>query len=252
MVKMVKEKRTTLQILILITAVAYSIWVLLYLVGFYLYPDIFLKADTGFYVSIGFIAAGLILISLIIALIEKLKHDPFILFSLFILSGRLIGFIAAYLFSSFAKNTYLLLPFGNLDFFIFYFLIIGFFTFLRNSVLLKEKYRFKAQSLLVLLFFSGPVFFYLTGKGSIYISIYSFVFTLIPVTAVLLAPYHTNLASLRLIIVSVIMAAVFDMLIYLQFTEWNIPHELNYLLLPYSFLVFTTGVIRREREAEDG
>lgn len=251
MVKMVKEKRTTLQILILITAVAYSIWVLLYLVGFYLYPDI-LKADTGFYVSIGFIAAGLILISIITALIEKLKHDPFIIFSLFILSGRLIGFIAAYLFSSFTKNTYLLLPFGNLDFFIFYFLIIGFFTFLRKALPFNKKYRFNALSLLVLLFFSGSVFFYLTGKGSTYISIYSFIFTLIPVTAVLLAPYHTNLASLQLIIVSVIMAAVFDMLIYLQFTEWNIPHELNYLLLPYSFLIFTAGVIRRERELVDG
>lgn len=252
MVKVVKKKRNILEILILITLVVYSVWVLLYLIGFFLYSDFFNKLDTNFYVSTGFIAICLITISIIIPLIEKFKRDPFIIFSVFILSGRLIGFLAAYLFTTFTEYSFYLLPFGNLDFFIFYFLIIGFFTFLRKSVLLKEKYRFKALSLLALLFFSGPVFFHLIGKGLSYLSIYSLFFTLIPFVVVLAAPFSTNLASLKLIIVSVIMAAFFDMLIYLQFTEWNIPHNLNYLLLPYSFLIFTAGVIRREREAADG
>ena len=105
MVKMVKKKRSTLQILILITAIAYSFWVILYLIGFFFYSDFLTKMNTGFYVSIGFIAAGLILISLIFALIEKLQRDPFILFSVFILGGRIIGFTAAYLFPGFSRNS---------------------------------------------------------------------------------------------------------------------------------------------------
>ncbi|RKX84404.1 MAG: hypothetical protein DRP57_05955 [Spirochaetes bacterium] len=252
MVKMVKKKRSTLQILILITAIAYSFWVILYLIGFFFYSDFLTKMNTGFYVSIGFIAAGLILISLIFALIEKLQRDPFILFSVFILGGRIIGFTAAYLFPGFSRNSFFLLPFGNADFFIFYFLIIGFFTFLRKSVLIREKNGFKALSLLALLLFACPVFFNLLGKSLTFLAVYSLVYTLLPVAALLAAPYYTNLASVKLIIVSVVMAVVFDMLIYLQFTDWTIPDNLNYLLLPYSFLIFTAGVIRRAKETANG
>ena len=252
MVKTIKKNRNIREILILITSVIYSICVLLYLIGFFLYSDFFKELNTGFYLSTGFIVTGLISISIIVTLIEKLKHSPFILFSVFILSGRLIGFISARLFLSFTGNPAFLSPFGNPDFFIFYFLIIGFFTFLRKSILFEQKHGFKALSLLVLLFFAVPIFFHVIGKRVTYISIYSFVYTLLPVAAILLAPYHTNLRSLKLIIISVIMAAFFDMLIYLQFTEWNIPKELNYLLLPYSYLIFTAGVIRREGEVADG
>lgn len=250
MVKTVKKN--ILNILILVTTVIYSVLVLLYLIGFFLYSDFFSKIDSGFYLLTGFIVTGLISVSIIIALIEKLHHDPFIIFSVFILGGRLIGFIVAHLFLSFTKYSYFLLPFGNIDFFIFYFLIIGFFVFLRKSVLPERKYGFNALSLLSLLFFAVPIFFHIIGKGLTYISIYSLFFTLIPVVTILLAPYHTNLASIKLIIVSVIMAVFFDMLIYLQFTGWNIPHGLNYLLLPYSYLIFTAGVIRREGEVING
>jgi len=252
MVKTEKKKRNILNTLVSITAVIYSVWVLLYLIGFFLYSGFFNKIDSGFYLLTGFIVTGLISVSIIIALIEKLHHDPFILFSVFILGGRLIGFIAANLFLSFTKYSYFLLPFGGIDFFIFYFLIIGFFSFLRKSVLSEQKHGFNALSLLALLFFAVPIFFHIIGKELTYISVYSLVFTLIPVIAILSAPYHTNLKSVKLIIVSVIMAAFFDMLIYLQFTAWNIPHGLNYLLFPYSFFIFTAGVIRREREVADG
>jgi len=252
MVNAVKKKKNILNIITFVTAVIYSVWVLLYLIGFFLYSGFFNKIDSGFYLLTGFIVMSLISVSIIIALIEKLHHDPFILFSVFILGGRLVGFIAAHLFLSFTKYSFLLLPFGNPDFFIFYFLIIGFFTFLRRSVLSEQKHGFNALSLLALLFFAVPIFFHIIGKGLTYISIYSLFFTLIPVVTILLAPYHTNLKSVKLIIVSVIMAVFFDMLIYLKFTAWNIPNGLNYLLLPYSYLVFTAGVIRREREVTDG
>ena len=144
------------------------------------------------------------------------------------------------------------MPFGNPDFFIYYFLIIGFFTFLRKSLLYQEKYRFKPLSLLALLFFAGPLYFHVIGKGLTFLPIYSLIFTLVPAAAILTAPYCTKILSLKLIVISVIMSAVFDMLIYFRFTGWNIPHNLNYLLLPYSFLLFTSGVIRREREAVNG
>ncbi|GEM_PF-3284557 len=252
MVKIVKEKKTALQILIMITAIIYSIWVLLYLASFFLYSDFFNKLHASLYVSIGFTVIGVVSVSITATMIVKLKRDPFAIFSVFIIGGRLINFIAAYLFSKLTKNSFFMLPFGNPDFFIFYFLLIGSYTFIRKSVLPEKKYGFQALSLFSLLFLASPIFFHVIGKEITVISVYSIFYTLIPIAAILVAPYNTNLRSLRLIIISVITAAFFDMLIYLKFTEWDIPPDLNYLLLPYSLLILTASVIRREEEIANG
>lgn len=247
----VKQKDSTKKVFIS-AALLYSAWVGFFLVCSFLRLPIFQQEQSAvFAVSIVFILSCLFCTLIAAGRIHDLKYIPSIIIPVFIVSGRLISFIGAVVFTRITGKTLFLLPFGSIDFFLFYFLYFGFLNYIRKEEEKYKKPQFKLYFLLPLLLFACPVFVHFFKEGFTGATVYSLVYTSVAVTAMISGlSFRRALPKQKLTALPMIVAVPVDMLIYLEFTQLKslLPPMLNYLLLPYALFLFSYTVSKPQKE----
>lgn len=234
--------------ILLITAVLYSLWVVFYIICYFLKLSFF---QPRIAVSIGFIAVCLISAILAAGEIEEQRYTAITLLSFFIISGRLVGFTGAFAFSELTGKTLFRLPFGSIDYFIFYLLSMGLFHHVRAVHDKPAPRSFSVLQLLPALLLVAPVLIHLYPEGITFLAVYSLVFTGIGAAAAFSAvSFWKAYPGEKRIALAIIIALLADMLIYLYPADIvALPAMLNYLLLPYAILLFVYGLGEKKKGA---
>ena len=215
-------------------AIAYSIWLVFFSLCFYL--DILSLPDSVG--SWGFAIVLSMSIILVSSRIEELRYSPLILIMVFALMGRFVGFFADYLSVELTGNILFMLPFGTLRFFLFNFLMIGFFHYYSVAIDNKTAKPFNAVILTPVLLFTLPVSLHLLQEGVTVKTVYSFGYTAVSAWTLITAiSFWRTFSGKKLFAIAAGVSILIEMFAYYTSSVSVLPPKVGILLAPYVFIL---------------
>lgn len=204
-------------------------------------------------ISYGFAAVGVFCSILVCLRIEYMNYRPLILISVFLIAGRTVGFSADFLFRIISGNALYQLPFGSIDFFLFYMLAPAFLKRLGKTDRMVNAPSFSPVIFIPAIVVALPVFAHILPFGFSYLSIYSVVFSLCAAAAGGAAVYYIRSQSERKLPGYCLLAGIIvDLTIYLDplLDNFILP-DLHLMLFPYVLLIMTAFILTLKVEELD-